>query len=83
MQNIDQTTVNAIRVLAADQVQKANSGHPGAPMGTAPMMYELWAHSMKHNPDDPDWLNRDRFVLSGGHGSAGLYALLHLSLIHI
>lgn len=78
MQNIDQTTVNAIRVLAADQVQKANSGHPGAPMGTAPMMYELWAHSMKHNPDDPDWLNRDRFVLSGGHGSAGLYALLHL-----
>lgn len=78
MTNIDQKSVNAIRILAADQVQKANSGHPGAPLGTAPMMYELWARHMNHNPKDPAWPNRDRFVLSGGHGSAGLYALLHL-----
>lgn len=78
MTNIDQKSVNAIRILAADQVQKANSGHPGAPLGTAPMMYELWARHMNHNPKDPKWPNRDRFVLSGGHGSAGLYALLHL-----
>lgn len=75
---IDQQSVNAIRILAADAVQKANSGHPGAPLGTAPMMYELYGHQMAHNPADPDWKNRDRFILSGGHGSAGLYALLHL-----
>lgn len=78
MTNIDQKSVNAIRILAADQIQKANSGHPGAPLGTAPMMYELWANHLNHNPKDPKWVNRDRFVLSGGHGSAGLYALLHL-----
>lgn len=78
MTNLDQLSVNSIRILAADQVQKANSGHPGAPLGTAPMLYELWAHHMKHNPADPEWENRDRFILSGGHGSAGLYALLHL-----
>lgn len=76
--NLDQLSVNSIRILAADQVQKANSGHPGAPLGTAPMLYELWARHMAHNPANPDWENRDRFILSGGHGSAGLYALLHL-----
>lgn len=71
-------SVNAIRILAADAVQKANSGHPGLPLGAAPMAYELWAHHMNHNPKDPEWENRDRFVLSGGHGSALLYSLLHL-----
>ncbi len=78
MTKIDELSVNAIRTLAADQIQKANSGHPGAPLGTAPMMYELYANAMNHNPKDPKWENRDRFILSGGHGSAGLYALLHL-----
>ena len=71
-------SVNAIRVLAADAVQKANSGHPGLPLGSAAMAYELWAHHMNHNPADPKWANRDRFVLSGGHGSTLLYSLLHL-----
>lgn len=78
MTKIDQQSVNAIRILAADAIQKAKSGHPGAPLGTAPMMYELYAHQLNHNPKDPQWENRDRFILSGGHGSAGLYALLHL-----
>ncbi len=78
MTKIDQQSVNAIRILAADAIQKAKSGHPGAPLGTAPMMYELYAHLLNHNPKDPKWENRDRFILSGGHGSAGLYALLHL-----
>ncbi len=78
MTNLDQLSVNSIRILAADQVQKANSGHPGAPLGTAPMLYELWANHMSHNPENPKWENRDRFILSGGHGSAGYYALLHL-----
>lgn len=71
-------SVNAIRVLAADAVQKANSGHPGLPLGSAAMAYELWAHHMNHNPANPDWANRDRFILSGGHGSTLLYSLLHL-----
>ncbi|MDR1815873.1 MAG: transketolase [Clostridiales Family XIII bacterium] len=70
--------VNAIRILAADQVQKANSGHPGFPLGAAPIVYELYAHHIRHNPKDPAWFGRDRFVLSGGHGSAMMYALLHL-----
>lgn len=78
MTNLDQLSVNSIRILAADQVQKANSGHPGAPLGTAPMLYELWTNHMSHNPANPSWENRDRFILSGGHGSAGYYALLHL-----
>ena len=78
MTNIDQQSVNAIRILATDAIQKANSGHPGAPLGTAPMMYELFAKHLSHNPRNPKWENRDRFVLSGGHGSAGLYALFHL-----
>ncbi|MBQ9487357.1 MAG: transketolase [Selenomonadaceae bacterium] len=78
MQQIDMTCVNAIRALSADAVQKANSGHPGLPLGAAAMAYELWAHHMTHNPKNSKWANRDRFVLSGGHGSAMLYSLLHL-----
>ena len=76
--NIENMSVNAIRVLAADAVQKANSGHPGLPLGSAAMAYELWANHMNHNPADPKWFNRDRFILSGGHGSTLLYSLLHL-----
>ncbi|MDD6212668.1 MAG: transketolase [Clostridiales bacterium] len=75
---IDQKSVNAIRVLSADMIQKAKSGHPGLPLGAAPTAYELWANHMNHNPADPAWENRDRFILSGGHGSALLYSLLHL-----
>ena len=60
MNNVDQKAVNAIRVLSADAIQKANSGHPGLPLGAAPMAYELWAHHMKHNPADPNWVNRDQ-----------------------
>lgn len=78
MRPIDTMSVNAIRVLAADAVQKAKSGHPGLPLGAAPTAYELWANHMNHNPKDPQWKNRDRFVLSGGHGSTLLYSLLHL-----
>lgn len=77
MSNIDTTCVNAIRVLAADAIQKANSGHPGLPLGSAAMAYELWAKHMKHNGKNPKWANRDRFILSGGHGSSLLYSLLH------
>ena len=76
--NLDQLSVNAIRVLAADAVQKANSGHPGLPLGCAAIGYELWGNHMKHNPVNPKWANRDRFILSGGHGSTLLYSLLHL-----
>lgn len=78
MNNIDTLSVNAIRVLSADAIQKANSGHPGLPLGCAPAAYELWMNHMNHNPADPEWANRDRFVLSGGHGSMLLYSLLHL-----
>lgn len=78
MSNIDMMSVNAIRVLSADAIQKANSGHPGLPLGAAPAAYELWANHMNHNPANPQWANRDRFVLSGGHGSMLLYSLLHL-----
>lgn len=78
LMNITQKTVNNIRVLAADMVQKANSGHPGAPMGMAPMAYALWAETMNHNPANPLWANRDRFVLSSGHASALIYSLLHM-----
>lgn len=78
MSNIDTMSVNAIRVLAADAIQKAKSGHPGLPLGSAAMAYELWAKHMNHNPNNPDWANRDRFILSGGHGSTLLYSLFHL-----
>ena len=78
MSNIDRMSVNAIRILSADGVQKANSGHPGLPLGSAAMAYELWAKHMRHNPSNPKWSNRDRFILSGGHGSMLLYSLLHL-----
>ena len=78
MKDLETRSVNAIRVLAADAVQKANSGHPGLPLGCAAIGYELWAHHMKHNPKNPKWENRDRFILSGGHGSTLLYSLLHL-----
>ena len=74
----EQLAVSAIRILSADAVQKANSGHPGLPLGAAPIAYELWAHHMNHNPKDPQWMNRDRFILSAGHGSSLLYSLLHL-----
>jgi len=76
---LDQLCINTIRTLAMDGVQKANSGHPGAPMGLAPVAYLLWDKFLKHNPDNPQWPNRDRFVLSGGHGSMLLYSLLHLT----
>ena len=75
---LDQLAINAIRVLSAESVQKANSGHPGLPMGAAAMTYELWRNHMNFNPNDPQWLNRDRFVLSAGHASMLLYSLLHL-----
>jgi len=77
--NVDNLAVNTIRTLSMDMVQRANSGHPGLPMGAAPMAYVLWARHLKHNPSDPQWPDRDRFVLSPGHGSALLYSLLHLS----
>lgn len=70
---------NAVRALAMDAVQAANSGHPGAPMGMADMAVGLWRHHLKHNPNNPGWINRDRFVLSNGHGSMLIYAVLHLS----
>lgn len=76
---IDQLSVDTIRTLSIDAIEKAKSGHPGMPMGAAPMGYELFAKLMKHNPDAPTWVNRDRFVLSAGHGSMLLYSLLHLS----
>lgn len=75
----DQLAVHAIRTLSIDAVEKANSGHPGMPMGAAPMAYVLWTRFMRHNPANPAWPNRDRFVLSAGHGSMLLYSLLHLS----
>lgn len=78
MSQLDTKCVNAIRVLSADAIQKANSGHPGLPLGAAPAAFALWAKVMKHNPADPKWADRDRFVLSGGHGSMLLYSLLHL-----
>lgn len=78
MKTVQESAVNAIRVLSADAIQKAKSGHPGLPLGAAAAAYELWANHMNHNPADPDWPERDRFVLSGGHGSMLLYSLLHL-----
>ncbi|WP_078550463.1 transketolase [Litchfieldia alkalitelluris] len=77
--SIDQLSINTIRTLSIDAIEKSNSGHPGLPMGAAPMAYELWTNHMNHNPKNPQWFNRDRFVLSAGHGSMLLYSLLHLS----
>ena len=76
---LDQLCINTIRFLSVDAVQKANSGHPGMPMGAAPMTYVLWTRFLKHNPSNPHWFDRDRFVLSAGHGSMLLYSLLHLT----
>ncbi len=78
-QNPDQLSVNTIRFLSVDAVQQANSGHPGLPLGAAPMAYVLWTRFLKYNPKNPKWFNRDRFILSAGHGSALLYSLLHLT----
>lgn len=76
--SIEQLSIDTIRTLSIDAIEKANSGHPGLPMGAAPMAYTLWSKIMKHNPNNPKWFNRDRFVLSAGHGSMLLYSLLHL-----
>ena len=79
MKNLDELCINTIRMLSVDMVQQANSGHPGLPMGAAPIAYVLWTQFLKHNPSHPKWPDRDRFVLSAGHGSALLYSLLHLT----
>ena len=76
---LDQLCINTVRFLSVDAVQQANSGHPGLPLGAAAMAYVLWTHLLKHHPRNPDWFDRDRFVLSAGHGSMLLYSLLHLS----
>src|SRR6201996_5346663 len=76
---LDQLSINTLRFLAVDQVQKANSGHPGAPLGCAPIAYLLFHKLMKYNPKDPLWSDRDRFILSNGHASALLYGVLHLT----
>ncbi|KAB2959067.1 MAG: transketolase [Candidatus Methylomirabilis oxygeniifera] len=78
-ETLDQLCINTIRTLAMDGVQKANSGHPGLPMGAAAMAYTLWTRALSHNPTDPSWPNRDRFILSPGHGCMLLYCLLHLT----
>jgi transketolase len=77
--SLDQLCINTIRALSIDQVQKANSGHPGLPLGAAPIAYVIWSRFLRHHPANPKWINRDRFVLSAGHGSALLYSLLHLT----
>jgi len=77
--SLDELCINTLRFLSVDAVQKANSGHPGLPMGAAPMAYVLWTRLLKHNPENPAWFNRDRFVLSAGHGSMLLYSLLHVT----
>lgn len=79
----EQLAVSALRALSIDAVEAAGSGHPGLPMGAAPMAYALWAHHLTHNPKNPEWFNRDRFVLSAGHGSALLYSLLHMAGFHV
>ena len=78
-ETLDQLAIDTIRTLSIDGVQKANSGHPGAPMGAAPMAYTLWTRFLRHAPTRPDWPDRDRFVLSAGHASMLLYSLLHLT----
>jgi transketolase len=79
MSDLQQRAINTLRFLSADAVQKANSGHPGLPMGAAAVAYTVWTRHLHHNPKNPGWVNRDRFVLSGGHGCALLYSLLHLT----
>src|ERR1700690_3117394 len=76
---LENLCINTIRILSADAVQNANSGHPGMPMGAAAMAYTLWTKFLKYSPKDPDWFDRDRFILSAGHGSMLLYSLLHLT----
>src|SRR5512135_1102388 len=76
---LDNLSVNTIRFLSIDSIQKANSGHPGLPLGAAPFAYVLWTRFLKHNPSNPNWFDRDRFVLSAGHGSMLLYSLLYLT----
>src|SRR6202142_287660 len=78
-QQLDTLCINTIRTLAIDAVQQANSGHPGAPMGLAPVTYCLWQEFLRYDPANPTWLNRDRFVLSNGHASMLLYAMLYLA----
>ena len=77
--SLDELCVNTLRMLSIDAVQKADSGHPGLPLGAALMAYTLWMRFLKHNPVNPEWYDRDRFVLSAGHGSILLYSLLHLT----
>ena len=77
--SLEQKAINTIRFLSVDGVQEANSGHPGLPMGTASIAYTIWVKHLKHNPVNPNWFDRDRFILSGGHGSMLLYSLLHLT----
>ena len=76
---LEDLCINTIRILSADAVQNANSGHPGMPMGAAAMAFTLWTRFLKYNPRNPQWVDRDRFVLSAGHGSMLLYSLLHLT----
>ena len=77
--SLDTLCINSIRMLAVDAINKSNSGHPGLPMGCAPMGYALWDKFLKHNPKNPKWFNRDRFVLSAGHGCMLQYSLMHLT----
>ena len=77
--DLDRLSINTIRFLSVDAVQKANSGHPGLPLDAAPMGYVLWTRFLKHNPANPQWFDRDRFILSAGHGSMLLYSLLYLA----
>ena len=76
---IDELAVNNLRVLSAEMIERAGSGHPGLPLGAAPMMWALWSRQLRVDPQQSQWANRDRFVLSAGHGSALLYSLLHVS----
>ncbi len=78
MQAVEQTLINSIRALCADAVEKAKSGHPGTPLGAAPTAYAIYGRELLHNPDDPTWQNRDRFILSAGHASTLLYSLNHI-----
>src|ERR687886_1401956 len=78
-QDLEQLAINTIRVLSIEAVQQANSGHPGLPLGAAPMAYVLWTRFLRHNPRDPHWPDRDRFAFSAGHGSMLLYSLLYLT----